>query len=52
MVSLYGTLPPIAGGKALTLMVLQTVPIKRRPHTAGGLPSSWMPDGSRQLVAR
>ncbi len=40
MVCLYGTLPPFEQGKAFTLMVLQTVPIKRRPHTAGGLPSS------------
>src|SRR5579884_905823 len=40
MVCLYGTLPPVARGKAFTLMVLQTAPIKRRPHTAGGLPSA------------
>ncbi len=39
MVCLYGTLPPFPSGKAFTLMVLQTTPMKQRPHTAGGLPS-------------
>lgn len=52
MVCLYGTLPPFAEGLAFTLLVLQSVPLKQHPHTAGGLPSSWMPDSSRYLVAR
>jgi len=52
MVCLYGTLSPFQCGKAFTLLVLQSVPLKQRPHTAGGLPSSWMPDSSQHLVAR
>ena len=52
MVCLYGTLSPFGCGKAFTLLVLQSVRLSQRPHTAGGLPSKRLPDSSQHLVAR